>query len=79
MYLRPEIEKILPNFYLFKQNMQAQLMQAISESKTWSFHEFGQTNQIFLPHVEEHLILGRGQNFSKKLLIQNLQLFFYKF
>ena len=39
-------KKKLPNFYLFKQNVQAQ-MQAIFESKTLSFPEFGQTDQNF--------------------------------
>ena len=46
MYLRPEIEKKLANFYLFKQNMQTQ-MQAIFASKTRSFPEFGPTDQNF--------------------------------
>ena len=32
MYLRPEIQKKLPKFYLFKQNVQAQ-MQAIFENQ----------------------------------------------
>ena len=39
-------QKKLANFYLFKQNMQVQIL-AVFESKTRSFPEFGQTDQNF--------------------------------
>ena len=61
MYLRPEIEKKIQNFYLFKQNMQAQ-MQAIFESKTRCFPEFGQTDRkTFLVESYSYLFI----NFSE--------------
>ena len=63
--------------------MQAQ-MQAIFESKTRSFPEFGKTDQnVFGSMLKSNyqLILGRGtvENFSKNLFSRELQLFVYKF